>query len=363
MPTIIPIGIGLAPNDNLGDQVRTAFDKCNQNFNALNTSIPTGSSTLQIYAKASQVMTKGQPVYISTATGTNIIISISSNTTEMLSSKTLGLLVQNLGVNGQGYVITEGILTGLNTSTASDGDPVWLGANGTLVYGILNKPVSPAHLVFIGYVTRAHGVNGEIYVKVQNGFELSELHDVKITSPVMGDTMFYNSVMGYWQNVTAPYLIGGSYVKFIARNLQSNTTGGTTALTMLSYSTIPANTLISSDFLRMELYMHKINYNGTGNMSLWLNTSLTLSGATQIAIRSIGINISAETITRGYYIVSNTLRGYFFNNSSPDGMEAMGTSDYSSTPYNVGTTYYVMACMQVTNINDLLSFNALKITT
>ena len=363
MPTIIPIGIGLAPNDNLGDQVRTAFDKCNQNFNALNTAIPTGTSTLQLYAKASQVMTKGQPVYISTATGTNVIISISSNTTEMLSSKTIGLLVQNLGVNGQGYVMTEGILTGLNTSMASDGDPVWLGANGTLIYGILNKPVAPAHLVFIGYVTRANGVNGEIYIKIQNGFEISELHDVKITSPALGDTLFYNSILGYWQNVTAPYLIGGSYVKFITRNLSSATTGGTTALTMLGFGQIPASTLISSDFLHIELFMRKINYNGTGNMSLWLNSSLTLSGATQIAIRSIGTNIGAQSLTRTYFLTNNTIRGYFFNNSSPDGMEAMGTSDYSSAFYNVGTTYYIMACMQVTNINDSIQFSALKITT
>ena len=37
------------------------------------------------------------------------------------------------------FVVTEGLLSGLDTSTSTAGDPVWLGVNGALIFGLLNK--------------------------------------------------------------------------------------------------------------------------------------------------------------------------------------------------------------------------------
>jgi hypothetical protein len=117
----------------------------------------------------------------------------------MTSSKTMGLLETSLNKNGIGYVIAEGLLAGLDTSAAgSAGDPVWLGVDGNLIYGLSNKPVAPAHLVFIGIVTRKQQNNGEIFVKVQNGFEVEELHNVVLTGKTAGDTIVWNG--GNWIN-------------------------------------------------------------------------------------------------------------------------------------------------------------------
>ena len=111
----------------------------------------------------------------------------------------MGLLESTLALNGQGYVITEGLLAGLDTSAAgAAGDPVWLGTDGNLIYGLANKPVAPAHLVFIGIVTRKQQNNGEIFVKPQNGFEVEELHNVVLTSKASGDTIVWNG--GTWVN-------------------------------------------------------------------------------------------------------------------------------------------------------------------
>ena len=145
------------------------------------------TSQLKHIVKAGEAINKGQAVYVSSANGTNIIVSKASNTTEATSSKTLGLLAQDLALNGQGFVIAEGLLSGLNTGTATAGDPVWLGTNGNLIFGLLNKPVAPAHLVYLGVVTRVQTVNGEIFVRPQNGFEFNELHDVLLTGVTNGD--------------------------------------------------------------------------------------------------------------------------------------------------------------------------------
>jgi predicted heme/steroid binding protein len=151
------------------------------------------TSTLQHEVKAGVALNKGQAVYVTSADGTNMIVSKASNASEATSSKTLGLIAQNLNINGKGYVITEGLLSGLNTMAAgSEGDPVWLGTDGNLIYGLGSKPYAPDHLVFIGIVTRRNANNGEIFVKIQNGFELQELHNVQITS-----TPSDNAVLAY----------------------------------------------------------------------------------------------------------------------------------------------------------------------
>lgn len=178
--------------------------------------LPTGGTTGQLLAKSSATnyatqwidnytsqikhevklaenMSIGTAVYVSGSTGqagTNMLVSKASNTTEGTSSKTLGLLAFTGVTNDLGFVITEGLLAGLDTSTAGAvGDPVWLGVNGELIFGLANKPYAPAHLVFIGVVTRKQQNNGEIFVKVQNGFELQELHNVQITTTPSDNTV------------------------------------------------------------------------------------------------------------------------------------------------------------------------------
>jgi hypothetical protein len=144
---------------------------------------------------------KGQAVYVTGSTGlsgTNMLVNRASNTIEMTSSKTMGLLEESLNKNGIGYVVTEGLLAGLNTNGANPGDPVWLGVDGNLIYGLANKPVAPAHLVFIGIVTRAQQNNGEIFVKVQNGFEVEELHNVVLNGKTSGDMLKWNGTT--WVN-------------------------------------------------------------------------------------------------------------------------------------------------------------------
>lgn len=163
-------------------------------------SIPT--ATLRHEVKLGSTMTKGTPVYVSGADGTNMIVSPASNGSEATSSKTLGLLLSSGNTNAKVFVITEGLLAGLNTSTATIGDAVWLGSTGTLIYGLANKPYAPLHLVFIGIVTRIHANNGEIFVKVQNGFELNEIHNVKIQGVSDNDLLYYDSSTSLWNNLT-----------------------------------------------------------------------------------------------------------------------------------------------------------------
>lgn len=159
----------------------------------------------------SGTITKGTAVYVTGSNGTNMLVGRASNASEATSSKTMGLMQSDItttGSNQTGFVITEGLLEGLNTAGQTAGDPVWLGVNGALIYGLINKPYAPAHLVFIGIVTKISAGNGEIFVKVQNGFELKEIHDVDIitTTPINGHLLGFDGTL--WVNKTIATWLG-----------------------------------------------------------------------------------------------------------------------------------------------------------
>lgn len=188
-------------------------------------SLPAGyTSTLKHEVKAGQTISKGQAVYVSSADGTNMIVTKASNASEATSSKTMGLLETSLTTNGKGNVITEGLLSGLNTNGAVAGDPVWLGVDGALIFGLANKPVAPAHLVFIGIVTRANSNNGEIFVKVQNGFEMNELHNYAEGSVQNNQVIVYESATSLYKPKTIPTILGYTPVT----NARTLTINGTT---------------------------------------------------------------------------------------------------------------------------------------
>lgn len=215
----------LLPAGGTAGQILSKIDATNYNTQW----IDNFANQLKHEVKLGATLTKGTPVYVSSSNGTNMIVSAASNATEATSSKTLGLLETGGVTNDLVKVITEGLLSGLDTSTATAGDPVWLGPSGTLLYGLANKPVAPVHMVFIGIVTRVQSVNGEIFVKVQNGFELEELHNVAISSVANNQGLFYESATSLWKNKTIATVLGYTPVDAsLTANYVPKATGATT---------------------------------------------------------------------------------------------------------------------------------------
>lgn len=160
--------------------------------------------TVRIYGKntSGATMTRGEAVYISGSSGTNVQFAKAKADAESTSSKTLGLVeTASIAHNDFGWVVTEGILSGANTASYAAGDALWLSPStaGGLT---TTKPVAPNHMVFIGYVVRVQSQNGEIYVNPQNGFEIQELHNVLISSPSNGQVLQYDSTTSLWKNQT-----------------------------------------------------------------------------------------------------------------------------------------------------------------
>lgn len=157
--------------------------------------------TVRLYARNStgSTITKGSVVYVSGADGNHPLLSKALATTDPLSSKTIGILEQDLANNADGYVVCEGFIDGMDTNGITNGAQLWLSATTAGAY-TTTKPTAPNHLVFIGFSIKASAGNGRIYVKPQNGFEIDELHDVLITTPANNEVLTYESSTGLWKN-------------------------------------------------------------------------------------------------------------------------------------------------------------------
>lgn len=145
-------------------------------------------------------LTKGTAVYLSGATGNHVNVTKALATSDATSARTHGFIWEDIANNADGYVIVEGYLENIDTSAAvSDGQIVYL--SGSVAGGwTVTKPVAPIHMVYLGVIAKKNPATGAIYVKVQNGYELDEIHDVLLTSKTDGDLLKYDSASGLWKN-------------------------------------------------------------------------------------------------------------------------------------------------------------------
>jgi hypothetical protein len=144
-------------------------------------------------------MSKGTVVYISGASGNKAVVSKASASTEAGSSKTFAILEEDIPTNQNGTAITMGLLKGVDTSTFSPGANLWLSVTPGLIVSP-TPPASPAHAVFLGNAVRIHANQGEIEVRIANGYELGELHDVLLDTPANGQVLKYDAAQGLWIN-------------------------------------------------------------------------------------------------------------------------------------------------------------------
>jgi len=184
-----------------------------------NSSIPswqaigTNPNTIVAYVTNAESIsiTKGQPVYAFGGVGDRMKVKLAYNTTDATSAQTVGIVQStSIGANQKGFIMLQGLLDGLNTlptSTWADGDPVYLGATAGTITNI--KPYAPNHLVYLGVVTTASpGSAGRMYVKVQNGYEMDELHNVQAQSPSNNDTLYYDSSVSQWKTASLATILG-----------------------------------------------------------------------------------------------------------------------------------------------------------
>jgi hypothetical protein len=301
---------------------------------------------LQQFARVKNVqgsqINKGQVVYLSGASGDRASVKLADNRQDSTSSKTLGIAVENIAINDVGLIGTFGTMSGFNLSAYSEGDVLYL---DSIPGGLTKtKPQAPYHLVFIGVVERNNAGNGLLFTNPQNGYELEELHNVKITSPVRNNAiLLYDSVARLWIDTTISQ--AGLAVTSVATNTGTGITGGTitTSGTLSIDTTVISTRLWRQKGIDSVISVMGSRVNGTtnyvskftgtntiGNSQIFDNgSSVGVGTAVPSASYKLDVNGNVNVSNAVNYSFAGTKYGTTYATNGAMGVEALQGADIS----------------------------------
>ncbi len=203
---------------------------------------------------------RGKLVRIIGGSGANPIIHTASWENDNNSANTLGMVMQTVAKNGFTYVLLNGVLKQLDlpSSSYSAGDLLYLSSSGDYTN---IKPLAPKHAVRVGEVIRAQINNGVAFIKIDNGYEIGELHDVVAVSASQGNLISYDASNMVWRNTNT---LSGSYVvtgTLSASNITVNSLTGSHLFFSASNPSIwspPAPTTIADAINRLAAAVNGI---------------------------------------------------------------------------------------------------------
>jgi hypothetical protein len=279
----------------------------------------TNNVIVQVRNTTGATLTKGTIVYINNATGQTPTVAKALATSDATSAQTLGMVSANISNNAVGYVTIIGLIDDIDTNSYEDGDQLYL--SGTTAGQFTNtKPYAPTHLVYVGVVEYAHQNHGKIFVKVQNGYELDELHDVVARYPTSGQTIVYNSASGLWLTEPLPLTAGVTGILPIANGGTNNSALGTSGAilyfdgskvqgqSLLSYTSsgIGINSATPSGALQLNTLSSsgkglivKASSGQTSNIQEWQNNSGTALSYIDASGKLYNNNILALPVSSG----------------------------------------------------------------
>ncbi len=298
---------GLLPVKNIvaGSDISVSSTSGIYTINNTMTSVETSASVVTtVFNKTGASIPKMTAVYINGGQGDLPTIQKALATADISSAGTYGITYEAIDNMSSGRVIVLGALTGLNTDqfnpTAPQGD-----VNGTVVYlsptvsGALTttKPYAPYHIVAMGTIVRTHQNVGVIEVRVQNGYELDELHNVAITGATNGQFLQYNSVSGLW----VPSSSGNFTTLQVNGTAVPTGTGSANYVTKWTGTNSLNNSIIYDNGTNIGIGTsspsYKLDVVGTGNFSqnLLVNgTRVSLSGHTHSSSDITNFNSSVS---------------------------------------------------------------------
>lgn len=300
-----------------------------------------------------------QVVKVSGAQGQRLAVDFAQGDVDLNSADTLGVVTETIATNQEGFIITVGQLENINTTgslqgeTWTDGDVLYL--SPTIPGAMTNiKPTGlTGHIVVLGYVEYAHINNGKIYIKIMNGWELDELHNVYINQATLSnnDVLTYESSSSLWKNKQSNYL------QIVSKDITDSTAlTGTTAITLMKSVLIPANTYTTGDVVKILNRVIRNYTVGTAINYFYINTTNSLTGASLIATQS-GV-FRFYSMERNLYIKSTitTETLPFTISSNNDSGTAILTSGQNIN-INWGVNQYIISAFQnaITSESTIMS--------
>jgi hypothetical protein len=363
----------------------------------------------------------GTVVYIQNSTGNRPNYVKARADIELTSAGTFGVIVSDILNNADGKAVTIGAIGNLNTKNAANGNPnpfttdVLL--DGDKLYldpinaGFVTKtkPSAPNHMVFIGTVVRTTPNLGTIVYRIQNGYELEELHNVAINGTLANeDFLQYQSSTALWKNIqlTATWIRtklgittlsgsntgdnatntqysglatskqntlvsatniktingnsilgagnltisgGGSGIRKIYQSTNVLSLSGVTTLTGMASILIPANYLVANDLLKLRLFFSSLNTGSSVFPFVYTNTINSLTNATLLGKAAPSSGNNFVPFERTFNVKTTTISG--INSTYPTYTDVLpqtpASPPFQDTPFNKTVDNYLIVAFQL----------------
>ncbi len=275
-------------------------------------------NVVRVYNGSGATITNGSVVAVSGAQGQRPSVVLADADSEPLSAATLGIATENIANGAEGFVATFGVVNGLDTSAFTAGTPVYLSqtAGGLTA----TRPSAPAHTVFIGWVLHVNASSGRLFININNGWELDELHNVNISSVANNNLLQYDSANSYWKNV-APSAVTG--VGSAAQVVNTNLTLTSESATVASTSQTAVSSFAAASFRSAKLMVQVYD---------------TVTGAVQVSELLVAHNgTTAYTTEYGVVFTGTAALASFDVDISSGNVRLLATrTTANSTQYKVG---------------------------
>lgn len=306
------------------------------------------------------------------AQGQRLAVKLARGDSDADSATTIGVVTETITNNQEGFITISGNVSGINTTGAKSygGTESWV--DGDILYlspdheGYLTKvkPQAPQHTVIVGWVVYSHANNGKIFVKVDNGYEIDELHNVSINSVLNNQTLVYSTTDNTWKNKTLintqyylPVSDGDKYIDSPVRTSTDNVNVGIGKTPSYKLDVNGDINISSGSLYRINGAQLSTTYVLEGTNLYFTNARVRSTALTGLSTTTSGAIVASDTVLQAFGKIQaqiNALSGsanfqgtWNANTNTPTITSGTGTKGY----------YYIVSVAGTTTIDGISTWN------
>jgi hypothetical protein len=146
--------------------------------------------------KTGGTLSNGTIVYVDGAQGNRPTIDYANAGAVATADATIGMVTADISNNNTGYITTFGLVRGVDTAAYAAGTTLYLSTTSGEYTSTGATP--PNHSVRIGYVITQDAVSGVVFITIDTGNDLDNLHDVILSSVATNDVIQHDGTT--WVN-------------------------------------------------------------------------------------------------------------------------------------------------------------------
>jgi hypothetical protein len=360
------INIGTSPNDGTGDTVRDAFDKVNDNFTEVYDGLFVPLAGTDVGAPITGEVVFDEDVFetFKTATGANDGVQINGqqlviqgeNSTSVLNSLTTICYGNNAGsIIKQQWNYGDGQQTfNFPTLGSTDNFQVNWPAKGGTVAMTSDITAGSGTVTSVGLTAGTTGTDINV-----SGSPVTTSGSITLNIPTASATNRGALSSADWTT------FNNKVSMLHSTNVLSATHTGTTANTLLTSYLISANSIADNQTIEFEFKASKLNAtSGAVNWRIYINTSASLTGATQIAYYQLGSAANAQNFgfRRRFHRRSGNLLHFPATTSGLTEYTGAATVALASSAVTFSSDQYIIIACELASSGQQTAIESAQIT-